>query len=107
MMRFALLTDRITFIGGKQLHSTGQTGSDGNPQQEVKVYPPGAAVVAATPPKPQPLVQAKPVTPTVSTTPTAVGGQATTTPTQLMTPTQATPTGEDAEVEPVGKSSDY
>ena len=100
IMIFALLTDRITFIGGKQLHSTGQTGSDGNPQQEVKVYPPGAAMAAATPPKPQPLVQSKPVTPTVSTTPTA---QATTTPTQLMTPTQATPTGEEAEVEPVGK----
>ena len=72
------------------------------------MYPPGAAVVAATPPKPQ-TAGPKQVTPTVSTTPTAmatVGGQATTTPTQQATPTQgqqATPTGEEADVEPVGK----
>ena len=97
---------RITFVGGKQLHSTGQTGADGSAQQqELKVYPPGAAVVTATPPKPQPTTP-KQVTPTVSTTPTAAGGQAMTTPTQLVTPTeaqQATPTGEEGDVEPVGK----
>ena len=76
----------------------------------MKVYPPGAAVVTATPPKPQPAVP-KLVTPTatVNTAPAAVagGGQTMTTPTQQATPTQAqqqaTPTGEEADVEPVGK----
>lgn len=85
---------RITFVGGKQLHSTGQPGSGTSTQEEVKVYPPGAAVSGATPTKPKPVATGQ------SANADTTSAQVPTTPTQ-----QATPTQEENEVEPVGKGS--